>query len=86
MYKKQIISNLTYKEFLAKNLIDQTVLLHVGIYILEMFLIRDVFELKYSTDQKESPSILINENSIKEIINNLIIHPSSLPLISQPND
>ena len=76
--------NLSFKEFLAIKHLEIEELTEMGVYILEMFISRDVFIKKYYLN--ETPYLVLNEITMGEVVNNLVIHPSSLPMIVKPND
>lgn len=81
---KSNTSSETYSDFLNKNNIEKDTFFQLGVWILEMFITREVFNHINSSDRSEPSIITINENTLKEVINNLVIHPSSLPMICPP--
>ena len=75
---------MTYDNFLNKYLVnkDSKTFFNLGSIIIKIFYGRDI--IRFITDDNNALKIVVSEDYVNQFIDNLIIEPSSLPMITLP--
>ena len=78
--------NMNFQEFLKKYNINKDAKVKLGSWIIETFIDKNIFTdvIPSSMNQNSTTVLTINKETLENVINKLIIHPSSLPMISPP--
>lgn len=76
---------MNYQDFKECNNINEQKLVELGDIYINMFIFNDIVIRHYDKYDSNLAMIKINPDYIKDIVDNIIVHPSSLPMVCQPN-